>query len=81
MTYNRRGAAFGAGVAILSSAPRLLAPCKTAGTAFAQQPKAANSLQGENDARLLEPGMPIERELADGQTHYIFLSRFFLFRF
>lgn len=70
MTYNWRGAAFGAGLAILITAPLLLKPCGTAGTAFAQQPVTTSSLQGDNDARPLEAGKPIEREMAGGQKHY-----------
>src|SRR6266542_4971523 len=70
MTYNWRGAAFGAGLAIFFSAALLLKPCGTVGTAFAQQPGTPNSLQGENDARPLEAGKPIEREMAGGQKHY-----------
>src|SRR5215510_963823 len=70
MTYNWRGAAFGAGLAILFSAALLLGPCRTIGAASAQQPGSTNSLQGENDARPLEAGKPIEREMAGGQKHY-----------
>jgi CHAT domain-containing protein/tetratricopeptide (TPR) repeat protein len=70
MTYNWRGAAFGAGLAILFSAALLLKPCGTVGTSLAQQPGTPNSLQGENDARPLEAGKPIEREMAGGQKHY-----------
>jgi tetratricopeptide (TPR) repeat protein len=70
MTYNWRGAAFGAGIAILFSAAPLLGHCRTVGTAFAQQPEPPNSLQGESDARPLEAGKPIEREIAGGQKHY-----------
>src|SRR5262245_28332562 len=70
MTYNWRGAAFGAGIAILFSAARLLEPFRIIGTASAQQPESTNSLQDENDARPLEAGKPIEREMAGGQKHY-----------
>jgi CHAT domain-containing protein/tetratricopeptide (TPR) repeat protein len=70
MTYNWRGAAFGAGLAILFSAAVLSEPCGTIGTALAQQPGTSNSLPGENDARPLEAGKPIEREIAGGQKHY-----------
>ncbi len=70
MTYNWRGAAFGVGIAILFSAAPLLGPCGTIGTAFAQQPETPDSLQGENGARPLEAGKPIEREIAGGQKHY-----------
>src|SRR6266508_3541007 len=70
MTYNWLGPAFGAGLAIFFSAALLLKPCGTVGTAFAQQPGTPNSLQGENDARPLEAGKPIEREMAGGQKHY-----------
>jgi len=70
MTYNWRGAAFGAGLAILFNAALLLAPCRAIGTASAQQAESTNSLQGENDARQLEAGKPIEREMAGGQKHY-----------
>jgi len=68
--YIWRVAAFGAGLAVLLSAPPLLVPCRTVGTAFAQQPETTNSLQVENDARPLEAAKPIERELAGGQKHY-----------
>src|SRR5262245_41407138 len=70
MTYNWRGAAFGAGLTILFSAALLLEPCGTLGTASAQQPESTNSLQDVNDARPLEAGKPIEREMAGGQKHY-----------
>ena len=59
MTYNWRGAAFGAGIAILFSAALLLEPFRIIGTASAQQPGSTNSLQDENDARPLEAGKPI----------------------
>jgi tetratricopeptide (TPR) repeat protein len=70
MTYNWRGAAFGVGLAILFSAALLLEPSGAVGTAFAQQPGTPNNLQGENDARPLEAGKPVEREMAGGQKHY-----------
>jgi CHAT domain-containing protein/tetratricopeptide (TPR) repeat protein len=70
MTYNWRGAAFGAGLTILLSAAPLLEPCRIFGAAFAQQPETTNSLQVENDSRPLETGKPIEREMAGGQKHY-----------
>ena len=70
MTYNWRGAAIGAGIAILFSAAPLSAPCGTVGTAFAQRPEPTNGSQCENDARPLDAGRPIERELAGDQKHY-----------
>jgi tetratricopeptide (TPR) repeat protein len=70
MTYNWRGAAFGVGLAILFSAALLLEPSGAVGTAFAQQPGTPNNLQGENDARPLEAGKPVERGMAGGQKHY-----------
>ena len=48
MTYNWRGAAFGAGIAILFSAAPLLEHCRTVGTAFAQQPEPANGSHCQN---------------------------------
>jgi hypothetical protein len=70
MTYNWRGAAFIAGLAILFIAALFLEPCGAVGAAFAQQPGNPNSLEGENDARPLEAGKPIEREMAGGQKRY-----------
>jgi tetratricopeptide (TPR) repeat protein len=70
MTYNWRGAAFGAGLSILFSVASLVEPYGTLGTAFAQRPESPNSLQSENDGRPLELGKPIEREMAGGQKHY-----------
>ena len=68
--YIWRVAAFGAGLAVLLSAPPLMASCRIVGTAFAQQPEPPNSLQDENDSRPLEAAKPIERELAGGREHY-----------
>jgi tetratricopeptide (TPR) repeat protein len=74
MTNKWGGAAFGAGLAILFSAALLLEPCITAGTALAQRPEPTNNLQGAGDARPLEAGKPIEREMAGGQKHYYKIS-------
>jgi CHAT domain-containing protein len=68
--YNRRGAAFGAGLAILLSLPPLTELGGTVGTAFARQPEPRSGLQSEDDSRPLEAGKPIEREMAGGQKHY-----------
>jgi CHAT domain-containing protein/Flp pilus assembly protein TadD len=70
MTYKWRGAAFGAGFAILLSAPLLLEPCGTIGGVFAQQQEPPTNLQNENDSRQIEAGKPIEREMAGGQKHH-----------
>src|SRR5262245_46202490 len=67
--YNWRGAAFGAGLAVLLSAASLFEPCGAVGTAFAQRSEIPNSLQDENGARPLETGKPIKGELAGGQRH------------
>src|SRR5262245_3637430 len=72
--YIWRLAAFGAGLAFLLSAPPLLAPCRTIGSAFAQQQETTNSLRGESDARPIETAKPIERELAGGQKHYYMIA-------
>src|SRR5262245_60070729 len=67
--YGWRGAAFGAGLAVLLSAASLFGPCGTAGTAFAQQSEIPDSSQDENGARPLETAKPIKRELAGGERH------------
>src|SRR5215471_7540459 len=67
---NWRLAAFGAGLAILMSASSLPKSCGSAGVAFALRPETQNRLQGENDARPLEAGKTIEREMAGDQKHY-----------